>query len=126
MWSMLKWLVTRLAVVRWLFKGIGGLALLVPITLLLRMIGLPVAIVLGALSLPVLAMLFLFGLPLFLVLLIGGGVLAFLFTLLTFGLFALKIAVVVVLPVVLVWKLLSWIFPGREKGTGKVEGVDPA
>ena len=72
MWSLLKWLAMRLAVVRWLFKVLGGLAVFVPIALLLKTIGLPVLIILGILALPVLFVLFLFGLPIFLVLLVGG------------------------------------------------------
>jgi hypothetical protein len=128
MWSVLKWLATRLAVVRWLFKSVGGLAVLVPLALVLKAIGLPVLIVLGVLAFPVLLVLFIFGLPIFLVLLVGGAVLAFLATVLTLGLFALKIAVLVVLPLVLVWKLCAWMFRRSKHGCDEVEGggVDPA
>jgi hypothetical protein len=112
MWSILKWLVMRLAIVRWLFK-ILGLGVFLPLALLLKTIGLPVLIVVGVLALPVLFMLFLFGLPIFLVFLAGGLVLGLIFMALSLGLIALKFAVFVVLPIWLVWKLVSWLFRGR-------------
>jgi hypothetical protein len=114
MWSILKWLVMRLAIVRWLFK-ILGLGVFLPLALLLKTIGLPVLIVLGVLALPVLFMLFLFGLPIFLVFLAGGLVLGLIFMALSLGLVALKFAVFVVLPIWLVWKLVSWLFRGRNE-----------
>src|SRR5690348_16614900 len=112
MWSIVKWLVMRLAIVRWLFK-ILGLGVFLPLALLLKTIGLPVLMVLGVLALPILFMLFLFGLPIFLVFLAGGLVLGVLFMMLSLGLVALKFAIFVVLPIWLVWKLVSWLFSGR-------------
>jgi hypothetical protein len=123
--SVLKWLVMRLAAVRWIIKTLGSLAVLLPLAFLFKFIGLPILVVLGVLALPVLFVLFIFGLPIFLVLIVGGGVLSLLFAVLSFGLLALKIAVVVVLPVYLVFKLLSWIF-GRGRSNGDKGNTSPA
>jgi hypothetical protein len=129
MWSLLKWLAMKLAIVRWIFKILGLFAFL-PIAFLLKAVGLPVLIVLAVLALPVLFLLFLFGLPVFLVMLVGGLAIGALFAALAFGLFALKIAVFVVLPIWLLWKLASWMFAGRSRREvprqDPTEGVDPA
>ena len=132
MWSLLKWLVMRLAIVRWIFKVLGMLAFL-PIAFLLKAIGLPVLIVLAVLALPVLVLLFIFGLPVFLVLLAGGLAMGVLFAALSLGMLALKFAIFVVLPIWLVWKLASWMFRRREGVTRREvprddvpEGADPA
>ena len=109
MWSLLKWLAMRLAIVRWLVKVLGMLAFL-PIAFLLKTIGLPILIILAVLALPVLLLLFLFGLPIFLVLFAGGLVMGALFAALSFGLLALKVAIFVVLPAWLVWRLFAWMF----------------
>jgi hypothetical protein len=113
MWSILKWLVMRLAIVRWLFKILGGLGVFLPLAFLLKAIGLPVLMVLAVLAAPILFVLFLFGLPLFLVFLAGGLAIGVLFAALAFGMLALKFAVFVVLPIWLMWKLVSWLFRGR-------------
>jgi hypothetical protein len=136
--SILKWLVTRLAAVGWIIKILGSLGLLIPLAFLFKVIGLPLLAILGVLAVPVLFMLLIFGLPIFLVLIVGGGVLGLLFTVLSVGMLALKFAIFVVLPVYVVFKLLSWIF-GRRRGTGgkgpspppstssdPVDGVHPA
>jgi len=109
MWSLLKWLAMRLAIVRWIVK-ILGLAAFLPIDLLLKAVGLPILIVLAVLALPVLFLLFLFGLPIFLVLLVGGVAMSALFAVLSLGMVALKVAIFVVLPIWLGWKLMSWLF----------------
>jgi len=121
MWSLLKWLAMRLAIVRWIVKILGMLAFL-PIAFLLKILGLPILIVLAVLALPVLFLLFLFGLPIFLVFLVGGLAMGVLFAALSFGLLALKFAIFVVLPVWLLWKLASWMFRGR----GRREAPDSA
>ena len=137
MLSVLKWLVMRLAAVRWIIKVLGSLGILLPLAFLFKFIGLPILGVLGVLALPVLFVLFIFGLPIFLVLIVGGGVLGLLFALLSIGLMALKIGILVVLPIYLVYKLLSWIF-GRSRRNGDtgnakpstpsepIDGVDPS
>ena len=114
MWTMVRWLVLRLAAIRWLFKGFGGLALLLPLALLLKGIGLPLLMVMGVLALPVLFVLFLLGLPIFLVLMVGGAVMGLVAFVVTIGIAALRIGLFVVLPVFLVWKLArmvyGWVF----------------
>src|SRR5256885_17092520 len=126
MWSLIKWLAMRLAIVRWIFKVLG-LAAFLPIAFLLKAIGLPLLIILGVLALPVLFVLFLFGLPIFLVLLAGGLAMGVLFAALSLGLVALKFAIFVVLPIWLLWKLASWMFRGRNGvSTRDVPRQDPA
>lgn len=114
-WSLIKWLAMRIAPLRWLFK-IAGMAIFVPIALLLKTIGLPLLLILGVLALPILFFLFLFGLPIFLVLAAGGAIIGLLFAILSVGLVAIKIALVVVLPIWLIWKIVSWIFCRRKNG----------
>ena len=125
MWSLLKWLAMRLAIVRWIFKVLGFLTFL-PIAFLLKAIGLPLLIILAVLALPVFFLLFLFGLPIFLVLVVGGLAMTVLFAALSLGVFALKIAVFVVLPAWLLWKLVTWIFRGRDGVVRDVPRQDPA
>jgi hypothetical protein len=129
MWSLLKWLAMKLAIVRWIFKIIGLFAFL-PIAFLLKAVGLPLLIVLAVLALPVLLLLFLFGLPVFLVVLAGGLAMGVLFAALAFGMLVLKVAVFVVLPIWLLWRLGSWMFRGRARRDvprqDPTEGVDPA
>ena len=121
MLSVLKWLVVRLAAVRWIIKTLASLGILLPLAWLFKVIGLPILGVLGILALPVLFVLFIFGLPIFMVLLVGGGVLGLLFALLSLGILALKIGVMVVLPIFLIYKLFSWIF-GRPRRNGDSSG----
>jgi hypothetical protein len=109
MWSAIRWLVLRLVAARWLFK-LSGLALLIPIAMLLKTIGLPLLGVLSVLALPVLILLFVFGLPIFLVLVVGGLFMGLVGIVLTIGLAAIKIGLFIVLPVWLVWALFSKLF----------------
>ncbi|MFL5615064.1 MAG: hypothetical protein ACJ796_15470 [Gemmatimonadaceae bacterium] len=127
MWSLIKWLAMRLAIVRWVFKVLGMLAFL-PIAFLLKAVGLPLLIIHGVLALPVLFLLFLFGLPIFLVLLAGGLAMGVLFAALSLGVVALKVAIFVVLPIWLVWRLASWLFRGRDGVSRRpdVSGPDTA
>ena len=123
MWAAIRWLVLRLAAVRWVFK-LGGFVLLVPLAFLLKIIGLPLLAVLSVVGLPILFLLLVFGLPVFMVLLVGGLLMGALGALLSIGVAALKIGLFVVLPIWLVWmlgtKLYYWIF-GRGNG-GKGNG----
>ena len=122
MLALLKWLVIRLAAVRWVLKAFGGLAFLLPVAFLLKVIGLPIVAVLSVLALPVFFMLFVFGLPIILVLLGGGLVMAVLFAVLTLGLIALKVFIFIVVPAWLVWKLVSWAFRFVRRGFGGGDG----
>jgi hypothetical protein len=124
MWSLIKWLAMRLAIVRWIVKVLGLVAFL-PIAFLLKAVGLPLLIVLAVLALPLLFLLFLFGLPIFLVLLVGGLAMGALFVALSIGMLALKVAIFVVLPIWLAWKLASWLFRGRGGGVPRPDVHDP-
>ncbi len=117
MLGLIRWIVMRLAVVRMLYKLLGGLAVFLPLAFLLKVFGLPVLAVLGTLALPLLLVLLVIGLPIFMVLAVGGGILALIFFVLTIGLIALKIAVMVVLPIWIVWQIGKWIFKRGDKGT---------
>lgn len=143
MWAAIRWLALRLVAARWLFK-LSGLALLVPIALLLKTIGLPLLGVLSILAFPILMLLFLFGLPIFLVLVVGGLFIGMLSVVLTMGIAAIKIGLFIVLPVWLIWKLFSKLFrhgggknggstkpdtstgPTTSSPTDPIDGVDPA
>ena len=125
MWGLILKLAARLAMVRWLFKVLGGLGLLVPLAFLLKIIGIPVLLVLAVLALPVLFMLFIFGLPIFLVLMVGGALLGLLGAVLAAGMMALKVAIFVVLPIWLLWKLVSWMFGRRSRPATNGGDVTP-
>jgi hypothetical protein len=114
MWSFISRLVLRLAAVRWLFK-LGGLGLLIPLALLLKTVGLPLLIILAIVGLPILALLFLFGLPIIMVMAVGGMLMGLIGAVLSLGVVVLKFAVLVVLPVWLVWKLFCLIFRKRRR-----------
>lgn len=126
MWAAIRWLVLRLAAVRWLFK-LSGLALLLPLALVLKTIGLPLLAVLSIVGLPILFLLLIFGLPIFLVLLVGGLVMGVLGVVLTIGIAAVKIGLFVVLPLWLAWavgsRVYHWIVGGRNGGERK--GSEP-
>ena len=119
MWTLIKGLLLKWAMLKWLLKSLGSLGILVPIAFVLKMVGLPVLIVLAVLALPVLLMLALFGMPFILVFLFGGALLAILSAVLSFGLMALKIVV----PIVLVVWLAKWMM-GRN-GSKPDEGTVP-
>lgn len=103
-------LVVRLAAIRWAFKTIVGLGVLVPFALILKVVGLPILAILSVLALPVLFVLFLFGLPVFMVLLFGGLLMGGLFFLLTLGMFAVKIFLFVVLPIWIIWAVGGFLW----------------
>jgi hypothetical protein len=123
MWAMITTLLMRLAALRWFLK-LGGLGLLVPIAFLLKVIGLPIFAVLSILALPVLLLLFVFGLPIFLVLIAGGMAMGLLAMVLTIGVAAVKVGLFVVLPIVLIVKLVRWIF--KRRGGGSATDTPPA
>jgi hypothetical protein len=122
MWSAIRWLVLRLAAIRWLFK-LGGLAFLIPVVMLLKAIGLPLLAVLSIIAIPLLILLFLFGLPIFLVFLAGGAIMGMLSLVVTIGIAALKFGIFVVLPIWLTWKLFSWIFRRGKNGGSSSEST---
>jgi hypothetical protein len=118
MWSVIRWLVLRIAAIRWLFK-LGWLGALIPVALLLKSIGLPILGILAVVAIPLLILLFLFGLPIFLVLLVAGGFMGLVAFALMIGLAALKFGLFVVLPVWLIWKLCGTVWRwGSKRGGG--------
>ena len=127
MWAAIRWLVLRLAAVRWLFK-LSGLALLLPLAFLLKTIGLPLLAVLLIVGLPILFLLLIFGLPIFMVLAVGGLLMGALGVVLTIGIAAVKIGLFVLLPIWLMWmvatKVYRWFFGGGDGG--RPNGGEPA
>jgi hypothetical protein len=94
---------------RALFFGAFALLALIPLAILLAAVGLPIVAVLAVLCAPVLLVLFLVGLPLLIVFAVVAGLLGATFgvlmAFLSVGIVALKIAIVVLVPVL----LLTWI-----------------
>ena len=119
MWTLIQTLLKG-ALLKWLLKTLGSLGLWVPVAFILKMFGLPILMVLAVLALPILIMLALFGMPFILVFVLGGALLAILSVVLSFGLMALKI----VLPIVLIFWFLKWIF-GWNNGSKPDEGTTP-
>ena len=115
MWSAIRWLALRLIALRWFLK-LGWLALLVPIAMLLKLIGLPIIGVLSVIAVPVLALLLLFGLPIILVIVVGGLLMTALSFVLTIGVAAIKVGLFVVLPVWLLWMLIGKLWSWRDCG----------
>jgi hypothetical protein len=105
MWLLLKSLLTKWALFKLLLKSLGSLAWLLPLAFILKAIGLPVLVMLAVLALPLLMLLFVIGLPIILVVVVGGGLLTFTMWMLSIGLFALKIA----LPIILVVWFIRWL-----------------
>jgi hypothetical protein len=104
MWSAIRWLLLRIAAIRWVFK-LGWLGLLIPIAFVLKSIGLPLLIILCILALPILLMMFVFGLPIFLVVMAGGAFMGLVSVVLSLSFAVLKIALMVVLPIWLVFAI---------------------
>ena|SRR4051812_36397168 len=119
MWMLIKSLLLKWALLKWLLQSLGSLGILVPIAFVLKLVGLPVLIVLAVLALPILIMLALFGMPFILVFLLGGALLSILSAVLSFGVMALKIVIPIVL---LVW-VLRWIMGWN--GSKPDEGTPP-
>jgi hypothetical protein len=126
MWAAIRWLVVRIAMIRWLFK-LGWLGLLIPIVLLLKTIGLPVLLVLAIVAIPLFFLLLLFGLPIILVVVFGSMLMGFLGLVLTLGVVALKIGLFVVLPIWLLWTLATkaYRWSCKRKGGDSAPGDVP-
>lgn len=123
MWMALRALILKVAVLRFLFGGFGSLAILLPLALVLKTVGLPILGILAVLALPIFLVLAVVGLPILIILLIGGGLLALMLPLLMFGGMILKFVVFVVLPIWVVWKAVSWMV---RKAFGKGDGPSSA
>lgn len=110
MWSVLKSLLVKFALVRWLLGLFGSLGVLLPLAMLLLKFGWPLLLVLGVLGLPIMIFLFVLGLPVILVLVFGGLLIGAVAMLVPFALVALKIFLFVVLPIWAMWKVAGWVF----------------
>ena len=119
MWAMLKYLLTQLALLRWILGGLSSLGILLPILAVLKMIGLPVLAVLAIIALPVLLVLLVIGLPIFLVLICGAILLGIAWAFLTVGAVIIKPLLFVVLPMMVMGYFLWWLFSGRKRGSGE-------
>lgn len=114
MWTLLKSLLSKLALVQALLRILGSLGWLLPLAFILKAVGVPLLILLAVLALPLFIVLAVIGLPLLLVVVVGGALLAFTLWVVSMGLMALKIA----LPIVLVVWALRWFT--RDRGTPPV------
>ena len=119
MWAMIKYLVTQIALFRWIFGSLGSLGILIPVLMVLKAIGLPVLMVIAVIALPVLLLLLLIGLPIFLVLICGGILLAIAWAFLTVGAVVLKPLILVLLPMFVIGYGMWWLFSGRKRGGGE-------
>ena len=106
------------ALARGLFFGALALMALIPVAILLAVIGLPIAVVVGALALPALLVLFVVGLPILIVIAVVGALLGVTFgvlmAFLSIGVVALKLAFIVLVPLM----ILGWIARRIFGGTG--------
>jgi hypothetical protein len=122
MWKILKAILLRWLLARTFGKGLGLLAVLVPLGALLKALGVPLLVALILLGLPVLLLLALIGVPFPLAALAAAGLTAFVGVLLALGWALIKI----VLPIVLVVWFIRWaFFDDRDKrGKGAEPGPD--
>jgi hypothetical protein len=104
------------AVLRVLFFGALALMAMIPIGIVLVAVGLPIAVACGLLALPMLLVLFLIGLP---ILIIGttivalmGATVGVVMAFLSFGIVALKLAFIILVPLL----ILGWL--ARRFGEG--------
>jgi hypothetical protein len=118
MLNIIKVLITQYAAARYIFGTAGSLALALPLAALLKGIGLPLLIILGIVALPVLIILLIVGLPVFAVLLCGALLLGLIAAVMVAGLVALKVAIFVVLPIVMVvWVVRRLRASGRDSAS---------
>ena len=123
MWALFKTLLVKFALFRILLKGLGSLAFLIPLALLLKGIGWPLLVVLAVLALPIFLVLLVIGLPIFIVLGIGGLLVSLLFMAMTVGAVFIKFLIFVVVPIMLVWWLVKTLAGWGDKPK---PGVDAA
>ena len=105
-----------LSLMKVLFFGALGLLVLIPLGIGLAVFGLPIAVVLCVVALPVLLVLFLIGLPFLIifatVLGLLGAVFGVLMAFLSVGVVALKIAFVVLVPILIIGWVVRRMFGG--------------
>lgn len=124
MWSLLKTLLVQGILARTALRSFGWLAWLLPVGFLLKWVGLPLIAILGTLSLPVLILLAIIGLPIIVVIVFGSVLLSIVGFVLTAGFAVLK----VLLPVLLVFLLVRWVWRSRTKAAAPapMAPVNPA
>ena len=113
MWVLLKGLLLKFALLKTvlqMLKGLGSLAIFIPIAMLLSTFGWPVLMVLAVLALPILLLLFLFGLPILLVVGAGGVMMTIIGFVLTAAMPILKIFIGIILPLAAVFFVTRWIW----------------
>ena len=104
MFQLIKILLVRFLLARYLIGGLGSLVVALPVAALLKSVGTPLLALLGIVAMPVFFILLIVGLPIFAVLLVAGGLLGVVAAVFFFGMAALKIFIVVVLPILaIVW-----------------------
>lgn len=123
MWSILKTLLVQGVLARTALRSFGWLAWLLPAGFLLKWVGLPLLAILGTLSVPVLILLAIVGLPIIVVIVFGGVLLSVVGFVLTAGFAMLKF----LLPVLLVFLLVRWVWRSRTPPpTAPAAPVSPA
>lgn len=108
MWTLIARILKALALLK-VLRGLGGLAWLIPLALVLKAIGLPLLILLAILAIPILIVLAVLGLPLILIVVVGGAMLMVVGWVLTLGAIALKLAV----PALLIYLAIKWFVAPR-------------
>jgi hypothetical protein len=97
------------ALLRGLFFGAVALMALIPLAIVLAIVGLPIVAVIGVLALPVLLVLFIVGLPFLIVFAVVLGLLGatfgILMAFLSLGAVVLKIAFIILVPLM----ILGWL-----------------
>lgn len=120
---LLRWLAGLFGGIPWILRAVLAV-LFVPIAFVLKLIGIPIMVVLSVLAVPVFLVLLVMGLPIFLVLAGGGAIMGLMFAVLSIGFAALKIFLFIVLPVLILMKILSWMFGwGRPRQEKPVDGT---
>ncbi len=122
MWALIKSLLAKWAVFKVLLKALGSLAWLIPIAFVLKAIGLPMLLLLLILAVPILVVLAVIGLPILLVFVVGGFLLSILFTIVSVGFAALKIA----LPILLVVWIVNWLLSSRKSDPPPLHDIPDA
>jgi hypothetical protein len=120
MWAIIKAILIKLGVARWLIAVLGSLLAVLPIVLaLIKFLGWPLLVVLFIVGLPLLLVLALIGFPIVAVVAITGIVMGIAFAVIKVGILLLKLFLFVVLPAYVAWKVLSWAFRRRGGDEGR-------
>lgn len=126
MWAIVKAILMKFGMLRGLIAVLGSLAAVLPIAIaLIKFLGWPLLLVMLVLGLPLLLVLAIVGFPLIAVLAIAGLVMGVVFAALTLGVVALKFFLFVVLPIWVMWKVVSWMF-WKPRDGGERPAAEPA